>query len=116
MLRRCYSAREFLEIKAMTLSIRAALAVVAALFTAETAQAAERTVTLDVTNVSCVTCAPIVRRAISRVPGVTAVSVNPGDAGRAVATVTYDDVRVTPTVLAQASTNAGYPARVRASH
>lgn len=99
----------------MPLSIRAALAVAAALFTAEAAQAAERTVKLDVANVSCVTCAPIVRRAISRVPGVTAVSVTPGAAGRAVAIVTYDDVQVTPTVLAQASTNAGYPAHVRAS-
>lgn len=99
----------------MTLAIRAALAVAAALFSAEAAQAAERTVILDVTNVSCVTCAPIVRRTISRVPGVTAVSVNPGAAGTAVATVTYDDVRVTPAALAQASTNAGYPARVRAS-
>ncbi len=101
--------------KTLTQSIRAALAVAAALFSIDTAQAAERTVMLDVTNVSCVTCAPIVRRTISRVPGVTAVSVDTGTAGRAVATVTYDDVRVTPAALAQASTNAGYPARVRAS-
>ena len=97
----------------MTQSIRAALAVAAALFSIDAAQAAERTVILDVTNVSCATCAPIVRRTISRVPGVTAVSVDTGTAGRAVATVTFDDVRVTPAVLAQASTNAGYPARVR---
>lgn len=99
----------------MTLPIRAVLAFAAALFSAPAAQAAERTVILDVTNVSCVTCAPIVRRTISRVQGVTAVSVNPGTGGRAVATVTYDDAQVTPAVLAQASTNAGYPARVRPS-
>lgn len=98
----------------MTFSIRAALAVAAVLFTANTAQAAERTVRLDVANVSCVTCAPIVRSTLSRLPGVAAVTVTLGSGGRAVATVTYDDARVTPAALALASTNAGYPARVRA--
>lgn len=100
----------------MTLSIRTALVFAAALFTADAAQAAERTVRLVVTNVSCVTCAPIVRRTISRVPGVEAVTVivTPGGNGQAVATVTYDDARVTPAALALASTRAGYPARVQA--
>lgn len=100
----------------MTVSIRTALIFAAALFTADAAQAAERTVRLDVTNVSCVTCAPIVRRTISRIPGVQAVTVavTPGGRGQAVATVTYDDARVTPAALALASTRAGYPARVQA--
>jgi len=100
----------------MTLSIRPALVFAAALVTADAAQAAERTVRLDVTNVSCVTCAPIVRRTISRIPGVEAVTVivTPGGNGQAVATVTYDDARVTPAALALASTRAGYPARVQA--
>ncbi|MBA3048140.1 mercury transporter [Brevundimonas sp.] len=100
----------------MTLSLRAALAFAAALFIADAVQAAERTVRLDVTNVSCVTCAPIVRRTISRIPGVEAVTVTVtrGGNGQAVATVTYDDARVTPAALALASTRAGYPARVQA--
>lgn len=100
----------------MTLSIRTALVFVAALFTTDAAQAAERTVRLDVTNVTCVTCAPIVRRTISRIPGVEAVTVtvSPDGRGQAVATVTYDDARVTPAALALASTRAGYPARVHA--
>lgn len=99
----------------MTLSIRAALAFAAALFAADAAQAAERTVRLDVSNVSCVTCVPIVRRTISRLPGVeaVAVTVTPGGKGQAVATVTYDDARVTPAAIALASTEAGYPARVQ---
>ena len=100
----------------MSLSIRAALVFAAALITTDAAQAAERTVRLDVSNVSCVTCAPIVRRTISRLPGVEAVTVTvtPGGNGQAVAMVTYDDARVTPAALALASTRAGYPARVQA--
>jgi mercuric ion binding protein len=100
----------------MTLSIRAALVFAAALFTTDAAQAAERTARLDVSNVSCVTCAPIVRRTISRIQGVEAVTVTvtPGGRGQAVATVTYDDARVTPAAMALASTRAGYPARVQA--
>ncbi|KDP95551.1 MAG: cation transporter [Alphaproteobacteria bacterium] len=100
----------------MSLSIRTALVFAAALTTADAAKAAERTVRLDVSNVSCGTCAPIVRRTISRVPGVAAVTVTvtPGGTGQAVAMVTYDDARVTPAALALASTRAGYPARVQA--
>ena len=103
----------------MTLSVRNALVFPAAVFTADAAQAAERTVRLDVSNVTCVTCvtcAPIVRRTISRISGVEAVTValTPGGRGQAVATVTYDDARVTPAALALASTRAGYPARVQA--
>ncbi|ASE39266.1 MULTISPECIES: heavy-metal-associated domain-containing protein [Brevundimonas] len=100
----------------MSLSIRTALVFAAALMTADAAQAAERTVRLDVSNVSCVTCAPIVRRTISRLPGVEAVTVTvtSDGTGQAVAVVTYDDARVTPAALALASTRAGYPARVQA--
>lgn len=100
----------------MILSVRNALVFAAAVFTADAAQAAERTVRLDVSNVTCVTCAPIVRRTISRISGVEAVTValTPGGRGQAVAVVTYDDARVTPAALALASTRAGYPARVQA--
>ncbi len=80
---------------------------------AGSALAAKRTATLEVKNISCVTCAPIVKRAIGRVAGVSNVTVveRPGD--NAVATVTYDDAKVRPEALAQASTEAGYPARIR---
>lgn len=94
--------------------IRPALAA-ALLLAAGSALAAERTATLDVKNVSCVTCAPIVKRAIGRIAGVTNVAVAERPGGSAVATVTYDDAKVRPEALAQASTEAGYPARVRAN-
>ena len=94
--------------------IRPALAA-ALLLSAGSALAAERTATLDVKNVSCVTCAPIVKRAIGRIAGVTGVTVTQRPGGSAVATFTYDDAKVRPEALARASTEAGYPARARAN-
>lgn len=88
--------------------------IAASLVAASPAFAAERTVTLDVENVSCVTCAPIVKRTLSRVPGVARVVVTER-AGAAVATVTFDDQRVTPEALAVATTNVGFPSQVRAN-
>ena len=83
-----------------------------ALLLASSAFSAERTATLDVDNVSCATCAPIVKRTLSRLPGVSRVVVTE-QAGAAIATVTFDDARVTADALTVATTNAGYPARVR---
>jgi mercuric ion binding protein len=60
----------------------------AALMLAAPAFAGERTVTLAVENVSCVTCAPIVKRTLSRVPGVSQVVVA-DQAGTATATVSF---------------------------
>ncbi len=86
--------------------------ITSALLLAGVAGAAERTVTLDVENVTCVTCAPIVKRTLSKVSGVSRVVVAE-EAGAAVATVTFDDQRVTPEALVVATTNVGFPSRVR---
>ena len=88
--------------------------IAASLVAAGSTFAPERTVTLDVENVSCVTCAPIVKRTLSRVPGVSRVVVTER-AGAAVATVTFDDQRVTPHALTVATTNVGFPSQVRAN-
>ena len=69
---------------------------------------------LDVENVSCVTCGPIVEWAIGSLAGVTSVEVVEEVFGQAVATVIYDDELVAPEAFVQASTDAGYPAVVRA--
>ncbi len=53
---------------------RLAAALGLVLATGTTAFAAEQTVTLEVQNVSCVTCAPMVRRTLTRVPGVSRVA------------------------------------------
>ncbi|GAC1338239.1 MAG: hypothetical protein NVSMB20_14420 [Bradyrhizobium sp.] len=78
------------------------------------AQAAEKTVVLNVDNATCALCAPIVKKTLSRVQGVTAVQVAEAnaDAG-AVATVTFDDATADVTTLIAAATNAGYPAHLK---
>ncbi len=76
------------------------------------AQAAERTVVLSVDNATCELCAPIVKKALSRVSGVKAVMVQEANGtSPAVATVTFDDAATNVATLIAASTNAGYPAR-----
>lgn len=76
------------------------------------ALAAPRTAILDVQNVSCVTCAPIVKKTLSRLDGVTQVTVVERG-GTATATVTFDDDKVTAEALSGAATNAGYPSSVK---
>lgn len=95
----------------MNQSFRAALMASVFLLTGP-AWAAERIVTLAVENVSCVTCAPIVKRTLSRLPGVNRVDVSER-AGATTATVSFDDGLVTPEALTVAVTNAGFPARVQ---
>jgi mercuric ion binding protein len=85
---------------------------VAALALAADAVAAPRTATLEIVNVGCVSCAPIVKRTLSRMPGVSQVAIVERG-GRATATVTFDDEKVTADALAQAATNAGFPSTVK---
>ena len=88
----------------------ALLATVAVLFASGPAFAAIRTVTLAVENMTCVTCGPVVKKSLSRVSGVTAVEVS---VEAHTATVTYDDAKTSTKALIAATTNAGYPSRVR---
>lgn len=75
------------------------------------ALAGERTAVLQVDNVSCAACGPIVKRALSRLAGVGSVSVVESGA-TATATVVYDDALVEPAALVAATTKAGFPSRV----
>jgi mercuric ion binding protein len=95
----------------MTKLVRAALTA-SALLLAAPAFAGERTVTLAVENVGCVTCAPIVKRTLFRMPGVSLVVVAELN-GAAAATVSFDDGQVTPEAMTRAVTNAGFPAHVQ---
>ena len=70
--------------------------------------AGERTVTLSVENMTCALCPITVRRAIESVPGVGDVEV---DIDTQTAVVAFDDAISTVQLIADASTNAGYPAR-----
>jgi periplasmic mercuric ion binding protein len=84
------------------LTLTAALATVAL-------AAPPRTVTLQVKNMTCGTCPIVVRKALERVPGVRAASV---DFDKKTATVTFDPDRVKPTALTEATTNAGFPSNL----
>ncbi len=83
-----------------------------ALFTAALittpALAADRTVTLAVKNMTCITCVPTVKKSLSQVKGVKRVAVS---AKTKTARVVYDDKATTVAALVNATTNAGYPSR-----
>jgi mercuric ion binding protein len=72
------------------------------------ASAAEQTAQLEVANMSCAACAPIVRKTLSAVPGVIKVAVS---AEKASAVVTFDDQRTSVGALITAVSNAGYPTK-----
>jgi periplasmic mercuric ion binding protein len=68
--------------------------------------AAPQTVTLAVSKMTCAACPITVKKALSRVPGVTAVSVS---LEKKQATVVFDDAQTTVAALTRATTDAGYP-------
>lgn len=68
--------------------------------------AAEKTVTLAVENMTCVSCPHIVKGSLAAVPGVSKVVISSEDK---TATVTYDDAKAAIPALVRATTDAGYP-------
>jgi mercuric ion binding protein len=76
------------------------------------ALAAEQRVLLKVANMSCAVCAPIVRKTLSAVPGVSKVVVS---IEKASAVVTFDDQRTNVEALIKAATDAGYPTKLAAA-
>jgi mercuric ion binding protein len=79
------------------------------LFAAHGASAAERTVTLKVDNLFCATCPYIVKRTLSRIPGVTEVEVSYQEK---TAVVTFNDRKTDAAALMAATAGAGFPATV----
>jgi periplasmic mercuric ion binding protein len=77
---------------------------------APSALAAERTVTMNVENMTCAACPITVRAAMKAVPGVKDVRV---DYASKTAVVVFDDTQTTPDAMADASRLAGFPAKVR---
>lgn len=72
------------------------------------AQAAPRSITLSVSGMTCAACPITVKKALTKVRGVTKAEV---DLVQQRAAVTYDDALTNPQALAKAVTEAGYPAR-----
>ncbi len=76
---------------------------------ASPAAAASQTVTLDVPGMSCPTCPITIKRALSKVDGVTQVEVSFPDR---TAVVTFDDAQTSVQQLTAATEAAGYPSSV----
>jgi mercuric ion binding protein len=75
------------------------------------AAAAIKTVTLSVPDMTCAVCPITVKKALNRVSGVSHTEVS---YERREAVVTFDDAKTNVEALIQATTNAGYPASVKA--
>ena len=82
--------------------------VVVALISWSTTVAAEvRGVTFNVGNMTCALCHVTVRKSAEAIPGVKKVTVS---TETGTATVLFDDAATNSTAIAEAITNAGYPA------
>ena len=73
---------------------------------ASPAMAADRSITLAVSNMDCAACPSIVKGSLEAVPGVAKVAVSYKDK---TATIHYDDAKADVNQLTSATTNAGYP-------
>nr|WP_181374855.1 mercury resistance system periplasmic binding protein MerP [Polaromonas sp. H6N]AWD72237.1 mercuric transport protein, periplasmic component, MerP [Polaromonas sp. H6N] len=72
--------------------------------------AATQTVTLSVPGMTCATCPITVKKALSKVEGVSRTNVT---FAKREAVVTFDDGKTTIAKLTQATHNAGYPFGVK---
>jgi mercuric ion binding protein len=88
-----------------------ALAGLAILALAGPAPAGQRTVTLAVSSMTCVSCPAIVKRSLAAGPGAGGVEVS---MQAATAVVTFDDSKASVDALIRAAREAGYPSRLQA--
>ena len=70
------------------------------------ATAAEKTITLNVSDMTCAACPITVKKALNKVPGVSKVSVS---LEKNQAVVTFDDSKAQLDTLLNATFAAGYP-------
>lgn len=80
------------------------------LLLAGTAWAGTKTVTLEVSGMTCATCPIVVKKALTRVDGVTQVEVSFEERQ---ATVTFDEAKTNVEALTKATTDAGFPSRAK---
>ncbi len=86
------------------------LAVLGACIAEGSAQAAEKTVTLSVDNMTCASCPYIVKESLAAIPGVKSVDVFLETQS---AVVTFEDTETSEEVMTKATTDAGYPSQVK---
>ena len=76
------------------------------LISAQSASAAQRTITLTVDNMYCEACPYMVKKTLERVSGVSTASVSFKDK---TAVVVFDDAKASVYDLTSATTKAGFP-------
>jgi periplasmic mercuric ion binding protein len=84
------------------------LAVVAMLALTAPAWASPKTVTLNVSGMTCAACPITVRKALEKVWGVSKIDVQ---YEKKQVVVTFDDAKTNTDALVKATTNAGYPSK-----
>ena len=85
-------------------------AVLLAVLASPSAFADTKTVTLSVPGMNCDLCPLTIKKAISRVPGVSSVEAS---YEKKQAVVTFDDSKTSVEALMKATANAGYPSTVK---
>lgn len=78
--------------------------------TTGTQAAADRSVTLQVSNMTCATCPIAVRMSLEKVPGVESAKV---DFKAKLAVVRFDSAKTTTEALMKATADAGFPSTVK---
>lgn len=91
-------------------SLATAAAAAATLAMVSHVQAATQTVTLAVPSMDCPVCPITVKKALTKVPGVSDVTV---DFDKREAVVTFDDAKASVQTLTLATGNAGYPSSAK---
>jgi len=91
--------------------VRAA-SLVLILFAAGSAIAAEKTVTLAVEGMTCVSCPYMVKNSLTKVEGVKKVNVS---LETKLAVVTFDDAKTTVDTMTDATFKAGFPSELKVS-
>ncbi len=81
----------------------------AGLILAAPAWASPRTVTLNVSGMTCPACPVTVKKALEKVPGVSKIEVR---YEKKQMLVTFDDAKTDTNALVKATTDAGYPSQV----
>jgi len=66
--------------------------------------------TLQVENMDCPTCTVVVKAALNKLKGVEKINLS---TEQNTVEITFDDSNVTPSDLANAVTNAGFPAKLK---
>src|SRR5437870_2859118 len=72
------------------------------------AWASPKTVTLNVSGMTCEACPVTVKKALRKIPGVSKIEVQ---YEKKQVVVTFDDARTNVDALVKATTNAGYPSQ-----